>query len=159
MGRNNHSSKICSREVKDVAGNVGKGTLIHKGPTGPPKGPAHIALALQPPLKVPQNLTLYHQLPPTDQSCTLPRKGKVTQTETGKKKTGLWLKIYIRLSSVQVSRSVVSNSLQLYGLQHARLPCPSATPEPTQTHVHRIDDAIQPSHPLYIWDSKSKLDF
>ena len=90
MGRNNHSSKIYSREVKDVAGNVGKVTLIHKGPTGKPKGPAHIALALQPPFKVPQNLTLYHQLPPTDQSCTLPlwAKGKVTQTETGKKKLG-----------------------------------------------------------------------
>ena len=32
------------------------------------------------------------------------------------------------LSSVQFSRSVVSNSLQPHGLQHARLPCPSPTP-------------------------------
>ena len=31
-------------------------------------------------------------------------------------------------SSVQSSRSVVSYSLQLYGLQHTRLPCPSPTP-------------------------------
>ena len=30
--------------------------------------------------------------------------------------------------SVQFSCSVVSNSLQLHGLQHARLPCPSSTP-------------------------------
>ena len=30
--------------------------------------------------------------------------------------------------SVQFSRSVVSNSLQPHGLQHARLPCPSPTP-------------------------------
>ena len=30
--------------------------------------------------------------------------------------------------SVQFSRSVVSNSLQLHGLEHARLPCPSPTP-------------------------------
>ena len=30
--------------------------------------------------------------------------------------------------SVQFSRSVVSNSLQPHGLQHARIPCPSSTP-------------------------------
>ena len=33
-----------------------------------------------------------------------------------------------KLSSVQFSRSVMSNSLQPHGLQHARLPCPSPTP-------------------------------
>ena len=32
------------------------------------------------------------------------------------------------LSSVQLSRSAVSNSLQPHELQHARLPCPSPTP-------------------------------
>ena len=32
-------------------------------------------------------------------------------------------------------------------VQHARLPCPSST-ELAQTHVHRVSDAIQPSHPL-----------
>ena len=31
-------------------------------------------------------------------------------------------------SSVQFSHSVVSDSLQTHGLQHARLPCPSLTP-------------------------------
>ena len=31
--------------------------------------------------------------------------------------------------SVQLSHSVVSNSLQSHGLQHARLPCPSPTPK------------------------------
>ena len=31
-------------------------------------------------------------------------------------------------ASVQFSRSVVSNSLQSHGLQHARPPCPSPTP-------------------------------
>ena len=40
------------------------------------------------------------------------------------------------ISSVQVSCSVVSDSLQSHGLQHARLPCPSPTPEAAQTHVH-----------------------
>ena len=36
--------------------------------------------------------------------------------------------IFICLTSVQCSRSVMSNSLQPHGLQHARLPCPSSTP-------------------------------
>ena len=34
----------------------------------------------------------------------------------------------VQFSSVQFSRSVVSNSLQSHGLQHARPPCPSPTP-------------------------------
>ena len=33
-------------------------------------------------------------------------------------------------------------------LQHARPPCQSLTRESTQTHVHWVGDAIQPSHPL-----------
>ena len=53
-------------------------------------------------------------------------------------------------SSVWFNCSVVSNSLWPHGLQHARLPCPSPTPGPTQTHVHRVGDAIQPSHPLLL---------
>ena len=50
------------------------------------------------------------------------------------------------LPSVQFSRSVMSNSLQLHGLQHARLH--HQLPELTQTDVHCVGDAIQPSHPL-----------
>ena len=50
--------------------------------------------------------------------------------------------------SVQFSLSVVSDSLQPHELQHARPPCPSQLPEFTQTHVHRVSDAIQPPHPL-----------
>ena len=50
--------------------------------------------------------------------------------------------------SVQFSRSVVSDSLWPHGLQHASFPCPSATPELTQTHVHGVGDAIQPSYLL-----------
>ena len=42
----------------------------------------------------------------------------------------------------------MSDSLWPHGLQHARPPCPSPTPEFTQTHVHWVGDAIQPSHPL-----------
>ena len=58
------------------------------------------------------------------------------------------LKVKLRLSSVQFSRSVVSDSLQPHESQHTRPPCPSPTPEFTQTHVHWVSDAIQPSHPL-----------
>ena len=35
---------------------------------------------------------------------------------------------YLRISSVQFSRSVVSDSLQPHDLPHARPPCPSPTP-------------------------------
>ena len=38
--------------------------------------------------------------------------------------------------------------LQPHGLKHARLPCPSPTPQLAQTHVHWVGDAIQPFHPL-----------
>ena len=54
---------------------------------------------------------------------------------------------YIK-NSVQFSCSVVSYSLGPYGMQHARLSCPSPTTELAQTHVHWVSDAIQPSHPL-----------
>ena len=50
--------------------------------------------------------------------------------------------------SVQFSCSVMSDSLWPHELQHTRPPCPSPTPGVTQTHVHRVGDAIQPSHPL-----------
>ena len=53
-----------------------------------------------------------------------------------------------RSTSVQFSHSVLSNSLRPHESQHARPPCPSQLLEFTQTHVHRVSDAIQPSHPL-----------
>ena len=48
-------------------------------------------------------------------------------------------------SSVQFSRSVVSDSLRPHESQHAGPPCPSST---SGVHVHRDSVAIQPSHPL-----------
>ena len=48
----------------------------------------------------------------------------------------------------QFSRSVVSNTLQSHGLQHTRLAVHHQLPELTQTHVHQVSDAIQPSLPL-----------
>ena len=50
--------------------------------------------------------------------------------------------------AVQFSRSVMSDSLQPHELQHAGPPVHHQLPEFTQTHVHRVSDAIQPSHPL-----------
>ena len=60
---------------------------------------------------------------------------------------------WIAREVLQFSRSVVSNSLRPHESQHARPPCPSPVhpqlPEFTQIHVHRVSDAIQPSHPLW----------
>ena len=51
--------------------------------------------------------------------------------------------------SVQFSCSVVSDSLWPHELQHTRPPCVChQLQEFTQTHIHRVSDAIQPSHPL-----------
>ena len=46
------------------------------------------------------------------------------------------------------SPSVMSNSLRSHGLQYARPPCPSPTPEFTQTYVHWVGDVIKKSQPL-----------
>ena len=48
----------------------------------------------------------------------------------------------------QFSHLTMSDSLQPHQPQHARPPCPSPIPEFTQTSVHWVGDAIQPSHPL-----------
>ena len=48
----------------------------------------------------------------------------------------------LQFSWVQFSRSVVSNSVT------PGLPVHHQLPEFTQTHVHWVSDAIQPSHPL-----------
>jgi len=53
----------------------------------------------------------------------------------------------IQFSSVQFSCSVVCDSLRPHELQHTRPPYHQLL-EFTQTHVHRVSDAIQPSHPL-----------
>ena len=50
--------------------------------------------------------------------------------------------------SVQFSHSAVSNSLGPHELQHPGLPVHHQLLEFTQTHVHRVGDALQPSHPL-----------
>ena len=49
---------------------------------------------------------------------------------------------------LQFSCSVQFDSLQPHGLQQASNPAHHQLPEPAQTHVHRVGDAIQPSHTL-----------
>ena len=50
--------------------------------------------------------------------------------------------------AVQFSRSVMSNSLWPHDHSTPGLPVHHQLPEFTQTHVHRVSYAIQPSHPL-----------
>ena len=56
--------------------------------------------------------------------------------------------VWVYITSVQFSHSVMSESLRSHGLQHTRLPCSSPAWEPAQTHVRRVGDVIQLSHPL-----------
>ena len=56
--------------------------------------------------------------------------------------------IYLYYILFLFSPSVVSDSLQPHGLQHARLHCPSPSPRVCQVHVHWVSDAIQPFHSL-----------
>ena len=49
--------------------------------------------------------------------------------------------------------SVVSDSLQPHGLSTPGLPVHHQLPEPAQTHVHWISDAIQSSHPVVPFSS------
>ena len=51
-------------------------------------------------------------------------------------------------SSVQFSRSVMSNSLPPHESQHAKPPCPSPTPGVHSDSRPLVGNAIQPSHPL-----------
>ena len=53
------------------------------------------------------------------------------------------------LDSVQFSLSVVSDSLRPHGFVASQASLSiTNTLQPTQTHVHQVGDAIQPSHPL-----------
>ena len=64
----------------------------------------------------------------------------------------------MNLSWLQLSHSVMSDSLRPHESQHARPPCPSPTPGHIHRdhipdtnclwHIHRVSDAIQASHPL-----------
>ena len=66
------------------------------------------------------------------------------------------LEVKLRLSSVQFSRSVVSDSLQPHESQHTRPPCPSPTP---RVHSDSSIESVMPSshlilgHPLLLLPS------
>ena len=53
-----------------------------------------------------------------------------------------------KASKFKVSCSVVSDSLRPHESQYAGHHVHHKLPEFTETHVHRVSDAIQPSHPL-----------
>ena len=53
------------------------------------------------------------------------------------------------ISSVRFSRSVVSDLCDPMNCSTSGLPVHHQLLEFTQTHVHRVGDAIQPCHPLY----------
>jgi len=59
--------------------------------------------------------------------------------------SSLWSCLWLAL---QFSPSVVSDSLRPRGLSTPGFPVHHQLPELAQTHVVRVSDAIQPSHPL-----------
>ena len=79
------------------------------------------------------------------------KKTTTTTTKKTKKKTlgteFRWLILEVLCISSLTHSLIMSNSLRPHEPQHARPPWPSPSPEFTQTHVHWVGDAIQPSHP------------
>ena len=67
------------------------------------------------------------------------RKGKIKKAV----KCPAW-----KIRSDQISHSVVSDLCDPMNCSTPGLPVHHQLPEFTQTHVHRVSDAIQPSHPL-----------
>ena len=99
-------------------------------------------------------LTLYFSFPPllklvnqSSQICS-PVHLASSATAIGEPRSlPLKASLSIVLSASSSVSSVAQSCLTLrpHGLQHARLPCPSLS---SRAHVHRVGDAIQPSHPL-----------
>ena len=67
----------------------------------------------------PASLTLAAGFFTNSVTCEAPRNWDIFNS---------WFSLPTVFSSVQFSRSVVSNTLQTHGLQHTRPPCPSPTP-------------------------------
>ncbi|KAJ1058853.1 hypothetical protein K5549_020809, partial [Capra hircus] len=86
--------------------------------------------------------------------CPSPGCGAGLLPEAGQRKVtcepahGLGCGILSALGMETGGHSFVSDSLGPRGLQHTRPLCPLYLLEFPQTLVHRVDDAIQPSHPL-----------
>ena len=73
---------------------------------------------------------------------------KSCRTKAGGRAESKCQEFHTQHSLVQFSRSVVSNSLRAHECSTPGLPVHHQLPEFTQTHVHLVSDAIQPSHPL-----------
>ena len=71
---------------------------------------------------------LFFTASPSACSNSCPLSSLKDKINDKKKRGGAYWQEVIQFSSVQFSRSVISDSLHLHGLQHARLPCPSPTP-------------------------------
>ena len=56
---------------------------------------------------------------------------------------GFWISALVEVYQLLFSHSVTSDSLQIHGLQHTRLPCPSPSPAVCSNWC-----AIQSSHPM-----------
>ena len=59
-----------------------------------------------------------------------------------------WAAVYVVAQSWTRLKRLSSSSCYAMNLGMPGLPVHHKLPESTQTHVHRVDDAIQPSHPL-----------
>ena len=55
---------------------------------------------------------------------------------------------HLCINSVQFSRSVMSDSCDPMNCSTPDLPVHHQLPEFTEAHIHRVGDAIKPSHPL-----------
>ena len=80
-----------------------------------------------------------------DAPCIIEQVEKIIRSLRSKSNPAQPQRMYIQglsFKSVQFSCSVVYDSLRPHEAVHHQLP------EFTQTHVHRVDDVIQPSHPL-----------
>ena len=92
------------------------------------------------------DLSSHPGIEPRPSAVRAPRPSHWTTRKSLCYQTYLRSSFYVLSKLLLFSHWVVS--LWPYGLQHTSLSCPYYFPEFAQTHVHRVDDAIQPSHPL-----------
>ena len=117
-----------------------------------PKSPAFTPLLYDPrfcPCRCAKVATFYWRLNPFH---THSRQNKICSVKMKSSTTGLLpLEFHVKIvintfSSVVQSCPTLCDSMDC--MQHARPPIHQQLPELTQTHVHWVGNAIQPSHPL-----------
>ena len=155
-----HRSPICKATQTEKKCKIlgGKTPFEKWDPSSPPKfysrvtGPSHRAEELHAEVRCPLReghapSSLPHCLPPRIKSSDISFNSESwlegsTFNQVTNTQNILIQRNWVKLSSVQFSRSVVSNSLRPHGLQHTRPPVHHQLPEFTQTHVHWVGDAI-----------------